>query len=37
MDERRIVADGSTNILLRDDDFLTAHGLEAPWREPVLS
>lgn len=36
MDEGRIVADGFTNVLLRDDDFLTAHGLESPCARPVL-
>ncbi len=36
MDEGRIVADGLTNVLLRDDDFLTTHGLESPWVQPVL-
>jgi cobalt/nickel transport system ATP-binding protein len=30
MDEGRIVADGSTEVLLKDEDFLYEHGLERP-------
>jgi cobalt/nickel transport system ATP-binding protein len=30
MDEGQIVADGSTQALLRDEEMLEAHGLEAP-------
>ncbi|GAB4529862.1 MAG: ABC transporter ATP-binding protein [Anaerolineales bacterium] len=31
MDEGRIVADGLTDAFLKDEAFLSAHGLEAPW------
>ena len=31
MDEGRIVADGPTAALLRDQELLEAHGLESPW------
>jgi cobalt transport protein ATP-binding subunit len=31
MDEGRIVADGPTEALLRDQELLEAHGLESPW------
>ncbi len=34
MDGGRIVADGPTAELLRDADFLWAHGLESPWQAP---
>ena len=30
MDEGRIVADGPTGILLKDEKLLEAHGLERP-------